>query len=126
MKENVNAITGNEMKHYKACLEPKSQTNLQRKNHDQNEIQRFIFHSSDALSHSAHPFSEREKHDVIRNITFLLGQTFSSQFVFPVLGHEDSLSFHHLGELWRQWLPTEAVQTFEKGEYNTLHLQLLL
>ncbi|KAL5291313.1 SMPDL3B family protein [Megaselia abdita] len=80
----------------------------------------FILWTGDALSHSAHPFSEREKLDVIRNITFLLGQTFSSQFVFPVLGHEDSLSFHHLAELWRQWLPTEAVQTFEKGGYYTI------
>lgn len=71
----------------------------------------------DALAHSMRRNSESHRLDVLRNITDLLGRTFSSQFVFPVLGHEDGLgnSFRRLGELWRHWLPTEALQTFEKG-----------
>lgn len=60
---------------------------------------------------------ESHRLDVLRNITDLLGRTFSSQFVFPVLGHEDGQgnNFRRLGELWRHWLPSEALQTFEKG-----------
>lgn len=55
---------------------------------------------------------------MLRNITDLLSRTFSSQFVFPVLGHEDGHNniFDRLGDLWRHWLPSEALQTFEKGE----------
>lgn len=61
--------------------------------------------------------------DVLRNITDLLSRTFTSQFVFPVLGHEDGQSnnFRRLGDLWRLWLPSEALQTFEKGN-NLLSL----
>lgn len=60
----------------------------------------------------------------MRNITELLGRTFPSQFVFPVLGHEDVQNSDYkdyknflvsLGSIWRQWLPLEALQTFEKG-----------
>lgn len=63
---------------------------------------------------------ETHRLDVLRNITDLLGRTFSSQFVFPVLGHEDGQgnNFRRLGELWRHWLPSEALQTFEKGKKN--------
>lgn len=62
--------------------------------------------------------NENHRLDVVRNITDLLGRTFSSQFVFPVLGHEDGQgnNFRRLGELWRHWLPSEALQTFEKGK----------
>lgn len=78
----------------------------------------FIFCSfSDGLSHSAKRLLESHRLDLLRNITELLGRTFPSQFVFPVLGHEDvqNNDFKRLGELWRQWLPSEALQTFEKG-----------
>jgi hypothetical protein len=73
---------------------------------------------SDGLSHSAKRLLESHRLDLLRNITELLGRTFPSQFVFPVLGHEDvqNNDFKRLGELWRQWLPSEALQTFEKGE----------
>lgn len=61
---------------------------------------------------------EQHRIDLLRNITDLLGRTFPSQFVFPVLGHEDGHgnSFDRLGDLWRHWLPSEALQTFEKGK----------
>lgn len=67
--------------------------------------------------------SESHRFDLLRNITDLLSRTFSSQFVFPVLGHEDGQNnnlqsnyFRRLGELWRHWLPSEALQTFETGK----------
>lgn len=79
-----------------------------------------IFYSncSDGLAHSTRRLIESHRLDLLRNITDLLGRTFSSQFVFPVLGHEDGQgnSFRRLGELWRHWLPSEALQTFEKGK----------
>lgn len=65
----------------------------------------------------------------MRNITELLGRTFPSQFVFPVLGHEDVQNSDYkdyknflasLGSIWRQWLPLEALQTFEKGTQHFL------
>lgn len=69
------------------------------------------------MAHSTRRLIESHRLDLLRNITDLLGRTFSSQFVFPVLGHEDGQgnSFRRLGELWRHWLPSEALQTFEKG-----------
>lgn len=79
---------------------------------------------SDGLSHSAKRLSESHRLDLMRNITELLGRTFPSQFVFPVLGHEDVQNSDYkdyksfllsLGNIWRQWLPLEALQTFEKG-----------
>jgi len=72
---------------------------------------------SDGLSHSAKRLLEPHRLDLLRNITELLGRTFPSQFVFPVLGHEDGQNgdFRRLGEQWRHWLPSEALQTFERG-----------
>lgn len=59
----------------------------------------------------------------IQNVTNLLIHTFSSQFVFPVLGHDDpgairgqKITYTDLGNYWRQWLPTDAIQTFNKGQ----------
>lgn len=68
---------------------------------------------------------ETHRLDVLRNITDLLSRTFPSQFVFPVLGHEDGQgnNFRRLGELWRQWLPNEALETFNKGKKNRIHIQ---
>lgn len=83
------------------------------------------FRFSDGLSHSAKRLSESHRLDLMRNITELLGRTFPSQFVFPVLGHEDVQNSDYkdyknfllsLGNIWRQWLPLEALQTFEKGK----------
>lgn len=77
----------------------------------------YIIYLRDGLAHSMRRLIETHRMDVLRNITDLLSRTFSSSFVFPVLGHEDGQlnDFKHLGELWRHWLPLEAVQTFEKG-----------
>ncbi|XP_075163064.1 cyclic GMP-AMP phosphodiesterase SMPDL3A [Haematobia irritans] len=82
----------------------------------------FVLWTGDGLSHSARPMSEMKKLEILRNITDLLGRTFSSQFVFPVLGHEDgtTTNFRHMGDLWRHWLPTEALHTFEKGGYYSI------
>uniref|UniRef100_A0A182NJI7 Uncharacterized protein n=1 Tax=Anopheles dirus TaxID=7168 RepID=A0A182NJI7_9DIPT len=75
----------------------------------------------DGLSHSAKRMHEPKRLDVLRNITELMSRTFPSQFVFPVLGHEDgTANFEQLGDLWRHWLPLEALQTFEKGGYYTI------
>jgi sphingomyelin phosphodiesterase acid-like 3 len=72
--------------------------------------------------------------DLMRNITELLGRTFPSQFVFPVLGHEDVQNSDYkdyksflvsLGSIWRQWLPLEALQTFEKGMLYPTHFASL-
>lgn len=61
---------------------------------------------------------EEQRHKLLQNITELLRRTFPSQFVFPVLGHEDgqATNFRHLVDLWQTWLPSEALQTFERGE----------
>ncbi|XP_055703393.1 acid sphingomyelinase-like phosphodiesterase 3b isoform X2 [Phlebotomus papatasi] len=82
----------------------------------------FVLWTGDGLSHSTRRSLESHRLDLLRNITELLGRTFPSQFVFPVLGHEDGQSgnFRRLGELWRHWLPLEALQTFEKGGYYTI------
>uniref|UniRef100_A0A6B2E4C8 Putative acid sphingomyelinase 4 n=1 Tax=Phlebotomus kandelakii TaxID=1109342 RepID=A0A6B2E4C8_9DIPT len=82
----------------------------------------FVLWTGDGLSHSTRRSLESHRLDLLRNITELLGRTFPSQFVFPVLGHEDGQNgnFHRLGELWRHWLPLEALQTFEKGGYYTI------
>lgn len=73
----------------------------------------------------------------IQNVTNLLIHTFSSQFVFPVLGHDDPgalknqlIDYTSLGHYWRQWLPTDAIQTFNKGQsctsyYNNYYLVVL-
>lgn len=63
---------------------------------------------------------ETRRLSILQNITDLLSRTFPSQFVFPVLGHEDGqghgINFRTLGELWRHWLPNEALETFNKGK----------
>ncbi|XP_055531013.1 acid sphingomyelinase-like phosphodiesterase 3a [Wyeomyia smithii] len=81
----------------------------------------FVLWTGDGLSHSAKRLHETSRLELLRNITELMSRTFPSQFVFPVLGHEDgSPNFVQLGELWRHWLPSEALQTFEKGGYYTI------
>ncbi|KFB48266.1 AGAP005806-PA-like protein [Anopheles sinensis] len=81
----------------------------------------FVLWTGDGLSHSAKRMHESKRLAVLRNITDLLSRTFPSQFVFPVLGHEDASSnFEQIGLLWKQWLPLEAVQTFQKGGYYTI------
>ncbi|EDV96025.1 GH15435 [Drosophila grimshawi] len=82
----------------------------------------FVLWTGDALSHSAQALSEQRQHEILRNITELLGRSFSSPFIFPVLGHEDGglHKYKQMGELWRHWLPTEALVTFEQGGYYSI------
>ncbi|KAH8303028.1 hypothetical protein KR044_013397, partial [Drosophila immigrans] len=85
----------------------------------------FVLWTGDALSHSAQPLSEQKQHEILRNITELLGRSFSAPFIFPVLGHEDGSGnslqkYKQMGELWRHWLPTEALNTFEQGGYYSI------
>lgn len=88
---------------------------------------KFFSRYSDGLSHSAKRLSEGNRLDLLRNITDLLGRTFPSQFVFPVLGHEDVQNSDYkdyknflanLSNIWKTWLPPEAVQTFRIGKFD--------
>lgn len=53
----------------------------------------------------------------LRNLTDLLSRTFKGLFVFPVLGHDDTVNFSQLAELWSTWLPQEALDTLKSGTY---------
>ncbi|CAG9134122.1 unnamed protein product [Plutella xylostella] len=64
--------------------------------------------------------TELERYQAIRNMTELLSRTFSSHFVFPVLGHLDPAPSENLTNLWMHWLPLEALQTFKIGGYYTI------
>lgn len=95
----------------------------------------FSILNSDGLSHSAKRLSESHRLDLLRNITELLGRTFPSQFVFPVLGHEDVQNNDYkdyksfllsLGNIWKQWLPLEALQTFEKGNRRNHAIKFII
>ncbi|GBP48776.1 Acid sphingomyelinase-like phosphodiesterase 3a [Eumeta japonica] len=63
---------------------------------------------------------EDQRFQAIRNMTDLLSRTFSSHFVFPVLGHLDPAPSENLTHLWMHWLPLEALQTFKNGGYYTI------
>lgn len=85
----------------------------------------FVLWSGDSVSSDVADMHTRVM--AIQNVTNLLIQTFSSQFVFPVLGHDDPgalknqlIDYTSLGHYWRQWLPTDAIQTFNKGGYYTI------
>ncbi|RZB40966.1 hypothetical protein BDFB_006353 [Asbolus verrucosus] len=69
----------------------------------------------DALSHAARKLPEALKLELMRNLTDLLRKTFSSQFVFPALGHDDPTAKKDLGRMWSRWLPTDSIHTFAKG-----------
>ncbi|XP_050302558.1 acid sphingomyelinase-like phosphodiesterase 3b [Anthonomus grandis grandis] len=84
----------------------------------QNENVEFVLWTGDAISHHAMRHLKEEKQlEIIQNVTDLLRKTFSSQFVFPALGHDDPLPRKELGKMWRQWLPTDAMKMFETGGY---------
>ncbi|XP_034251698.1 LOW QUALITY PROTEIN: acid sphingomyelinase-like phosphodiesterase 3a [Thrips palmi] len=55
-------------------------------------------------------------------VTQLLLRAFTSQFVFPVLGPDMRHADHYkqAADLWRNWLPEEAMPTFYKGGYYTI------
>ncbi|KAJ8681956.1 hypothetical protein QAD02_017748 [Eretmocerus hayati] len=57
----------------------------------------------------------------LENLTRLMSHTFTDQFVFPVLGHEDmNLNLSQIANLWRNWLPDEALVTLRKHGYYTI------
>lgn len=66
--------------------------------------------------------SEEVKLEAVRNVTDILSRTFSSQFVFPALGHNDPPPSKKLMDMWSQWLPTEALLSFETGNYFNFFL----
>ncbi|XP_075215109.1 acid sphingomyelinase-like phosphodiesterase 3b [Lycorma delicatula] len=87
----------------------------------------FVLWTGDGLSRNAIGRSSENQVEALKNLTNLLRNTFSSQFVFPVLGHDDPgsspgerLTFGDLADYWKQWLPTEAIQTFKTGGYYTI------
>ncbi|KAL4710797.1 hypothetical protein ACJJTC_009346 [Scirpophaga incertulas] len=80
----------------------------------------FVLWTGDILSSSMEHMSEDFKLEAVRNVTDVLSRTFSSQFVFPALGHNDPPPSRRLVDMWMQWLPTEALQTFETGGYYTI------
>ncbi|EEB18824.1 conserved hypothetical protein [Pediculus humanus corporis] len=91
----------------------------------------FILWTGDGLTHFGGGHLTRQQLQTLQNVTDLLRHTFVSQFVFPVLGREDSpdpvrrfkhidKGYRELADLWRHWLPTEAIQTFTKGGYYTI------
>ncbi|GBP86673.1 Acid sphingomyelinase-like phosphodiesterase 3b [Eumeta japonica] len=84
----------------------------------------FVLWTGDFLSSSMENLSENFKLEAVRNVTELLGRTFSSQFVFPALGHNDPPPSKRLVEMWMQWLPTEALQTFETGQCALNYLKI--
>ncbi|XP_024086116.1 acid sphingomyelinase-like phosphodiesterase 3b isoform X2 [Cimex lectularius] len=80
----------------------------------------FILWSGDSISDSV---KQEEKFDAMNNLTELLKRTFNSQFVFPVLGHTDPPDIVKLGQLWKNWLPTEALLSFTKGGYYMIEMK---
>ncbi|CAH0605620.1 unnamed protein product [Chrysodeixis includens] len=80
----------------------------------------FVLWTGDILSSSMEHLSEEIKLEAVRNVTDILSRTFSSQFVFPALGHNDPPPSKRLIDMWMQWLPTEALNTFETGGYYTI------
>ncbi|KAL0882608.1 hypothetical protein ABMA27_001046 [Loxostege sticticalis] len=79
----------------------------------------FVLWTGDIIA-ATYTGNEDTKYQAIRNMTELLSQTFSSHFVFPVLGHLDPAPSASLTNLWMHWLPLEAMQTFQNGGYYTI------
>lgn len=92
----------------------------------------FVLWTGDDIAHVKDDYLSTEKVlMVMQNLTDLLRHTFSSQFVFPVLGNHDFYpqnqlpprrhpTYKRVAEMWRYWLPTEAIDSFEKGGYYTI------
>ncbi|XP_013170517.1 PREDICTED: acid sphingomyelinase-like phosphodiesterase 3a isoform X1 [Papilio xuthus] len=79
----------------------------------------FVLWTGDIIA-ARYTGNEDDRYRAIRNMTELLGRTFSSHFVFPVLGHLDPSPSETLTNLWMHWLPLEALQTFKIGGYYTI------
>nr|XP_018902654.1 PREDICTED: acid sphingomyelinase-like phosphodiesterase 3b [Bemisia tabaci] len=79
----------------------------------------FVLWTGDGLSRKSGKTLEQQI-GTLRNLTILLSAAFSSHFIYPVLGHEDPESYTILANLWKLWLPTEALLTFTKGGYYSI------
>ncbi|XP_037301481.1 acid sphingomyelinase-like phosphodiesterase 3a, partial [Manduca sexta] len=79
----------------------------------------FVLWTGDIIA-ARYNANEDDRYQAIRNMTDLLSRTFSSHFVFPVLGHLDPAPSESLTNLWMHWLPLEALQTFKYGGYYTI------
>ncbi|CAK1546239.1 unnamed protein product [Leptosia nina] len=79
----------------------------------------FVLWTGDIIS-AGYNNNEDDRYQAIRNMTELLRMTFSSHFVFPVLGHTDPAPSERLTNLWSHWLPMEALQTLKNGGYYTI------
>ncbi|XP_049793804.1 acid sphingomyelinase-like phosphodiesterase 3a [Schistocerca nitens] len=83
----------------------------------------FILWTGDVTSHDVAASPELQW-AALSNITALMKTFFSSQFVFPVLGHDDGPQrYSDLFELWRTWLPPEAGNTFAAGGYYSIEMK---
>lgn len=60
--------------------------------------------------------NESEQVRILQHLTDLLRKTFSAQFVFPALGHDDPTPRKELRKMWSRWLPTDSMNTFESGK----------
>ncbi|XP_046667203.1 acid sphingomyelinase-like phosphodiesterase 3b [Homalodisca vitripennis] len=87
----------------------------------------FVLWTGDGLSVMSSSRSSEKQVAALQNLTHLFSHTFPSQFVFPVLGHDDPggnpgerLGYRELANFWRHWLPSEAIATFVKGGYYTI------
>ncbi|XP_069358332.1 acid sphingomyelinase-like phosphodiesterase 3b [Maniola hyperantus] len=79
----------------------------------------FVLWTGDVVS-SQYSKKEEDKYRAIRSITELLRMTFSSHFVFPVLGDTDPAPSQALTNLWSHWLPLEVFDTLNSGGYYTI------
>ncbi|XP_066581214.1 acid sphingomyelinase-like phosphodiesterase 3b [Prorops nasuta] len=80
----------------------------------------FVLWTGDALTRNPSMSVEQRLH-CLQNLTDLLSHTFKGQFVFPALGHVDEgVNFTQLADLWKHWLPLEALDTFKKAGYYTI------
>lgn len=63
--------------------------------------------------------SAEEKLSHLLNLTNVISQTFrNAQFVLPVIGQSEiGLNFSYVTDLWRHWLPEEALSTLRDCEY---------
>ncbi|XP_043791985.1 acid sphingomyelinase-like phosphodiesterase 3a isoform X2 [Apis laboriosa] len=79
----------------------------------------FVLWTGDALTRTTGMNAELRL-QCLRNLTDLLSRTFKGLFVFPVLGHDDTVNFSQLAELWSTWLPQEALDTLKSAGYYTI------
>ncbi|KAK9709508.1 Calcineurin-like phosphoesterase [Popillia japonica] len=83
----------------------------------------FVLWTGDNLSSNVDKREGFQLH-VLKNLTDLLLKTFTSQFVFPALGHDDpTLRKEKLGKIWSRWIPAEAMDTLETGGYYVIEIK---